>query len=218
MKNLIVKGAILYVPLLAMIIVLTFLKYGIFNYKLPTFNPIDVSPELVDISLQGISENHSIADFELINQNGKTITQDDYEDKVYVVDFFFTSCPTICPVMTSNMAKIQSEFLDNDNLMLLSISVTPNVDDIPKLREYANYKGVKDSKWNITTGKKKHIYELARKSFFAATDEGDGGLQDFIHTSNFVLVDKQKKIRGIYNGVDNQEIVHLIDDINTLMN
>lgn len=218
MKNLIIKGAILYVPLLATIIIFTILKNGIFNDRLPTYNPIDVSPELVDISLQGISENHSISDFELINQNGEIITQDDYEDKVYVVDFFFTSCPTICPVMTNNMAKIQSEFLNNANLMLLSISVTPNIDDIPKLREYANYKGVKDSKWNITTGNKKHIYELARKSFFAATDEGDGGLQDFIHTSNFVLVDKQKKIRGIYNGVDNQEIVNLIDDINTLMN
>lgn len=193
-----------------------FILYNPFGEKLSVYNPTDIHPELVDKSLQNLSENHTVADFELINQNGKTITQDMYEDKIYVVDFFFTSCPSICPVMTNNMVKIQSEFLNDDNIMLLSLSVTPNIDSIPKLREYANNKGVIDSKWNITTGDKKHIYELARRSYFAAMDEGDGGLQDFIHTSNFILVDKKKQIRGIYNGIDNEEIVRLIDDIKIL--
>lgn len=186
--------------------------------KLTVYNPADIHPELVDKSLQGIDENHTVADFELTNQNGETITQGAYKNKVYITDFFFTSCPSICPVMTNNMAKIQNEFLDDDNIMLLSISVTPNVDNVPKLRDYADDKGVIDSKWNVTTGNKQHIYELARKSYFAVTDEGDGGLQDFIHTPNFILVDKQKQIRGIYNGIDDKEILRLINDIKILIN
>lgn len=182
------------------------------------YNPKDVNPELVDASLHNLSENHKVSDFELINQNGKTITQKTFEGKIYVADFFFTSCPTICPVMTSNMAKIQKEFLNNDDVMLLSLSVTPDIDSIPRLKAYANRHGVIDSKWNVTTGNKKHIYELARKSYFAAIDEGDGGLQDFIHTSNFILIDKDKQIRGIYDGVKDEEISRLIEDIKILRN
>ncbi|UII79501.1 SCO family protein [Flagellimonas sp. CMM7] len=206
--------------LLSLVIVLTVLFTVLepVEEKLTVYNPVDVHPELVDKSLQGIDKNHTVADFELINQNGETITQDAYKNKVYVTDFFFTSCPSICPVMTNNMAKIQNEFLSDDNIMLLSISVTPNVDDILKLRDYADNKGVIDSKWNVTTGNKQHIYQLARKSYFAVTDEGDGGLQDFIHTPNFILVDKQKQIRGIYNGIDDNEILRLINDIKILTN
>ena len=120
--------------------------------------------------------------------------------------------------MTDNMAKIQEAYLQNDDIMFLSISVTPDLDSIPVLREYANMKGVIDSKWNVTTGEKKHIYELARKSYFAVVEQGDGGLQDFIHTPNFILVDKKKQIRGIYDGTDNDEILQLIKDIKTLKN
>ncbi len=185
--------------------------------KLPVYNPSDFNPELVDVSLQNTSKNHTVSDFELINQNGKTITQDHYKDKIYVVDFFFTSCPTICPIMTNNMAELQNRFLENDNVMFLSLSVTPDIDSIPVLRKYATDKGVIDMKWNITTGNKKHIYELARKSYFAVVEQGDGGLQDFIHTPNFILVDKEKRIRGIYDGTDNDEIIRIIDDIRTLM-
>ena len=100
--------------------------------------------------------------------------------------------------------------------MLLSLSVTPEFDSIPKLREYANKNGVIDTKWNVTTGNKKHIYELARKSYFATTDSGEGGLEDFIHTSNFVLVDEKRQIRGVYDGIDDDEIHRLIEDIKVL--
>ena len=120
--------------------------------------------------------------------------------------------------MTNNMAKIQETYIDNDDIMFLSLSVTPDIDSIPKLREYANKKGVIDAKWNVTTGTKKHIYNLARKSYFAVVEQGDGGLQDFIHTPNFILIDKKKQIRGIYDGTDNQEIVRLIRDIKKLTN
>ncbi len=186
------------------------------NERLPIYNPADVNPRLVDKSLFHVRRGHTIADFSLINQNGDTITQEDYKDKIYVADFFFTRCTTICPVMTNNMAKVQNAFLNDDSVKILSHSVTPIIDSIPVLREYANHKGVIDSKWNVTTGNKKHIYELARKSYFAVVDEGDGGVQDFIHTENFILVDKKRRIRGFYDGTNSEQIDKLIADIKVL--
>ncbi len=186
--------------------------------ELPVYNPSDINPELVDRTLQNVREDHTVSSFELINQNGEKITQADYEDKIYVADFFFTSCTTICPIMTNNMAEIQKIFLDSNDVKLLSLSVTPEIDSISVLRNYALEKGVVDSKWNITTGNKKHIYELARKSYFAVVEQGDGGLQDFIHTTNFILIDKKKQIRGIYDGTDDASIKDLIKDIKILLN
>lgn len=114
------------------------------------------------------------------------------------------------------MEKLQQVFVKNDDVMFLSISVTPEMDSVPILKEYALRNGVVDSKWNVTTGDKKHIYNLARKSYFAAVDYGDGGLQDFIHTPNFTLVDKQRRIRGVYDGTNSEDVLKLIDDIKTL--
>lgn len=186
--------------------------------ELPIYNPSDFNSELVDKSKRNSTKYHTVADFKLVNQNGRTITQEDYKNKIYVADFFFTRCLSICPIMTNNMVKIQDQFIDDKDIMLLSISVTPTIDSIPILRKYATDKGVIDSKWNVTTGNKKHIYELARKSYFAVVEKGDGGLQDFIHTPNFILVDKKKQIRGIYDGTNDLEIVRLINDIKTLTN
>ena len=186
--------------------------------QLPIYNPVDFEPKLVDKSLRNINKNHTVSDFNLTNQNGATITSKDYKNKIYVVDFFFTSCPSICPIMTNNMLMIQEEFIENSQVMLLSLSVTPEIDNVEILKTYAKEKGVNDSKWNITTGSKKHIYELARKSYFAVVEQGDGGLQDFIHTPNFILVDTKKQIRGIYDGTDKNEIFRIIDDIKVLAN
>ena len=186
--------------------------------QLPIYNPVDFEQKLVDKSLRNINKNHTVSDFNLTNQNGDVITSKDYENKIYVVDFFFTSCPSICPIMTNNMLKIQDEFIDNSQVMLLSLSVTPEIDNVEILKAYAEEKGVNDSKWNITTGSKKHIYELARKSYFAVVEQGDGGLQDFIHTPNFILIDTKKQIRGIYDGTDKNEIFRIIDDIKVLAN
>jgi len=185
---------------------------------LPVYNPSDFDPVLVDRSLRDTNQNHKVSDFSLINQNGDTITQAVYENKIYVVDFFFTRCQTICPVMTNNMAKIQKEFINDSDVMLLSLSVTPDIDSVSVLQKYAMDKGVIALKWNITTGEKKHIYNLARKSYFAVVEQGDGDLQDFIHTSNFVLVDKEKQIRGLYDGTDAEELKRIIKDIKVLMN
>lgn len=187
------------------------------NEKLPVYNPIDFNPELVEKSLQKVNNNHTVADFNVINQNGRLITQADFEGKIYVADFFFTRCPSICPVMANNMEKLQTIFKDNEEIKLLSLSVTPEMDSVPVLRTYATRNNAIDGKWHITTGEKKHIYNLARKSYFAVVDEGDGGLQDFIHTPNFILIDDKKQIRGVYDGTNAQDITALVKAINLLI-
>lgn len=184
--------------------------------RLPILNPIDINPKLVDKDLRNKKKNHTIADFKLTNQNGKIITQKDYENKIYVADFFFASCKGICIPMAHNMGELQKSFKNDSDIMFLSHSVTPKMDSVSVLREYASLKGVIDGKWNVTTGDKKHIYNLARKSYFAVLDEGDGGDQDFIHTENFILIDKEKRIRGIYDGTQKENIQKIIDDITLL--
>ncbi|WP_299548217.1 SCO family protein [Seonamhaeicola sp.] len=180
---------------------------------LPIYQPSMVSTELVDSTIQYKKKYHKIADFSLVNQNGKTVTQKDYENKIYVADFFFTTCPTICPIMTKNMASIQKEILNDNDVMLLSHSVTPEIDTVAQLKRYAEKKGVNDSKWNLVTGDKKQIYKLARKSYLAVKDNGDGGPFDMIHTENFMLIDKKRQIRGFYDGTKPEEIKRLLKDI-----
>ena len=183
---------------------------------LPIYQPANFNPELVDSTMVHVKKYHTIADFKLTNQNGKTITQEDYKDKIYVADFFFTTCPTICPIMTDNMYLVQKEFLDDDDIMLLSHSVTPVKDSVPQLRKYANQKGVMDKKWNLVTGDKKQIYKLARQSYMAVKTAGTGDEYDMIHTENFLLIDKEKRIRGTYDGTNTEEIKELIEDIKIL--
>ncbi len=184
--------------------------------KLPVYNPVDVNPRLVDDSVKHISRNHRISDFDLINQNGEVVTKEDFEGKIYVADFFFTRCQTICPIMAVNMRDLQEEFRNDPDLKFLSHSVTPVMDSVPVLRAYADKNQAIDGKWEITTGDKKHIYELARKSYFAVLDEGDGGDQDFIHTEQFILVDQKGQIRGFYDGTEKEEMQRIIDDISIL--
>lgn len=184
--------------------------------RLPVYQPSMVNPELVDSTLVYVKKYHSIADFKLINQNGDTISQADYADKIYIADFFFTTCPTICPVMTANMADIQQIIKEDDEVMLLSHSVTPEIDSVPQLKKYALEKGVIDAKWNLVTGDKKQIYELARKSYLAVLTDGDGGPYDMIHTENFILVDKERRIRGFYDGTSSEEVAQLLEDLKVL--
>ncbi|NQZ42996.1 MAG: SCO family protein [Flavobacteriaceae bacterium] len=184
--------------------------------RLPIYQPNMVNQELVDSSLFDRKKYHTIADFALTNQNGRTITQADYSGKIYIADFFFTTCPSICPIMTKNMARIQGSILDDDEVLLLSHSVTPDIDSVAQLKRYALEKGVLDHKWNLVTGDKKQIYELARKSYLAVKTDGDGGPYDMIHTENFILVDKEKRIRGFYDGTRPEDIEKLMDDLHVL--
>jgi len=181
--------------------------------RLPIYQPSMVNFELVDSTLQHVKKYHKIASFSLTNQNGKTVTERDYLDKIYVADFFFTTCPTICPKMTENMGALQKEFLADPQVKFLSYSVTPQIDSVAQLKKYALEKGVVDSKWNLVTGDKKEIYKLARKSYLAVKEQGDGGPYDMIHTENFILVDPVQRIRGFYDGTDPQAMQTLITDI-----
>ncbi|SDB62791.1 protein SCO1/2 [Flavobacteriaceae bacterium MAR_2010_188] len=182
---------------------------------LPIYEPADINAELVDESIQHQRKYHQIADFNLINQNGESITQADYANKIYVADFFFTTCQTICPIMTKNMVEVQNSLEHKGDVMLLSHSVTPEIDDVAQLKKYALEKGVDDTKWNLVTGDKKQIYDLARKSYLAVKDDGNNDY-GMIHTENFMLIDKKRRIRGTYDGTDSAEIQRLLHDIEVL--
>lgn len=202
--------------ILSIIIISIFYNILKVDRILPIYQPAMVNDEMVDSTIQYQKKYHTIADFSLTNQNGKTITQDDYKDKIYVADFFFTTCQTICPIMTDHMYKIQKEILNDDDVMLLSHSVTPKIDSVAQLKRYALKKGVNDTKWNLVTGDKKQIYELARKSYMAVKTEGNGDAYDMVHTENFMLIDKKRQIRGYYDGTKPEDITRLIEDIKVL--
>ena len=182
---------------------------------LPIYQPAEVNEKLVDSSIIHVAKYHKISDFKLTNQNGKEITQANYKDKIYVADFFFTTCQDICPVMTKNMYQLQEELKNDNEVLLLSHTVIPEVDTVEQLKEYAIENNVDDSKWNLVTGDKKQIYELARKSYLAVEDSNFNEF-DMIHTENFMLIDKEKQIRGFYDGTNSEEINRLLKDIEIL--
>jgi protein SCO1/2 len=183
---------------------------------LKVYNPSDVNPELVDSTIQYKSKYHTIADFAFTNQNGKTITQKDYEGKIYVADFFFTTCGSICPKMTVNLEEVQKAVADNPKVMLLSHTVTPEIDSVPVLKAYAVKHHVDDKKWNLVTGDKKDIYKMARQSYLAVKLGKPDELYDMVHTENFVLVDTRRRVRGFYDGTNPEDIKRLIADIDWL--
>ena len=206
------------IVLLVLSIVIVSIFYQILKPRevLPIFQPAQVNEELVDSTIQHVRKYHTIADFSLINQNGKTVTQETYKNKIYIADFFFTTCQTICPIMTDHMVILQNQLKLDPDVMLLSHTVTPEIDSVAQLKKYALNKGVLDSKWNLVTGDKKEIYQLARKSYLAVKSYGDGGEYDMIHTENFILVDQKKRIRGYYDGTLEEDIESLLNDIDIL--
>ena len=186
--------------------------------KLKIYSPSDLNPKLVDEETLNRNSEHTISPFSLYNQNGKLITEKVLSDKIYVADFFFTTCPSICPKMSKQMLRVFDKYKDNSKIMLVSHTVMPEVDSVPVLKDYAARYGINsDNKWLFLTGDKKEIYRLARKSYFAAINEGIGDKNDFIHTENFVLVDTKKRIRGFYDGTNKEEVEKLIDDIEILL-
>ncbi|MFQ3351591.1 MAG: protein SCO1/2 [Candidatus Marivariicella framensis] len=180
---------------------------------LPIYSPAMVNFELVDSSMQHVKKFHRIADFKLKNQNNKWVTQNTFENKIYVADFFFTTCPSICPIMTENMSVIQNTFKNDSSVLLLSHSVTPKIDSVAQLKKYALEKGIIDEKWHLVTGPKKEIYDLARQSYLAVKTNVDGNLYDMIHTENFILIDPDKRIRGFYDGTVKEDMKEIQNDI-----
>ena len=215
------KLSIFFVGLLVVIFIAI---YTLLNRKtLPIITPRDVNPELVDSLVQHIGYNHKIAPFAFTNQNGKKITNKDYEGKIYVADFFFTTCQTICPKMTDNMVWLQNKIKDNPKVKLLSHSVFPDEDTVEVLKKYAKEKGVIDEKWNLVTGNQQEIYKIARQSYLVVKTGKPEELYDMVHTENFVLVDQKGRIRGFYNGLNidktvkgEKNLTQLVEDIEFL--
>ncbi len=179
-------------------------------YNTPNFTPLFINSE---DSINKMVPHH-ISNFSFKDQNDQDITQKDVEGKIHVADFFFTSCGSICPVMTNHLKKIDSVYKDDQNIVLLSYSVTPWLDDVKVLKDYAERYHVKNPNWHFLTGSKAEIYTLARQSYFAEEDLGfTKDSTNFLHTEHFLLIDKNKRIRGIYNGTLELEIDQLIKDI-----
>lgn len=190
-----------------------------YNIELPYYNEPTFTPIWLDKSDSKINDIHSIKTFNFQNQDGKWISQNDLEGKIYIANFFFTSCSTVCPKMATNLLKVQKEFSDNDKVKILSHTVMPWLDDQKRLKEYGNINNVDSRFWHLLTGQKDEIYKIARESYFA--DEGFGKsvtkLTDFIHTENFFLIDNKNKIRAIYNGTLPLETSRMIEDIKSLL-
>jgi protein SCO1/2 len=185
--------------------------------NLPFYNEATFTPNWLEVGSNKLDVFHKIPEFNLTNQLGETVTQNTFRDKIYITDFFFTTCPGICPKMTANMSVLQKEFLDDDEILLLSHSVTPETDSVSVLKDYAEANVILSSKWHLVTGERKQIYDLGRQAYFVEEDLGEVKTEDdFLHTENFVLIDKNKHIRGIYNGLNKTDVQQLITDVKTL--
>lgn len=218
------KKAVFYLVFLTIGITITYYMMQPKEKMLPVINPTDLKEEMVapDVFKKRNGYGHTIGDFSFLDQNGKELTQKDIEEKVFVAEYFFTTCGSICPIMNKQMQRVQNAYNLEQDFEILSFTVDPEVDDVAQMKEYAIGHGANDSQWHFLTGKKEELYDLARKSFFVlkpaeAENLGDAG-SDFIHTNNFVLVDKKKRIRGYYNGTSAASVDSLIHDIRHLLN
>ena len=208
-----------------LLLVCVTISYFILNPKkqkpLPIINPKDLNEEMVDPELLRIGQGHQIGDFKFQNQNKKTITQKEINGKVFVAEYFFTTCGSICPIMNKQMQRVQAAFDGNSTFEILSFTVDPENDGPEQLLNYAKSHAYRSGQWHFITGNKKDLYSLARTSFFVlkpaeAANLGDAG-SDFIHTNNFVLVDQDRHIRGYYDGTNPAEVDQLILDIEKLL-
>lgn len=160
---------------------------------------------------------HTIPPFFFIDQNNQKVTEQTVKDKIYVTDFFFTTCQSICPIMSNQLERVYKHFKTRNDILILSHTVEPEIDSVPQLLEYAKLHGVNDERWLFLTGEKKHLYQLARKGYLLNAEQGNGDAEDFIHTQNFALIDKERRIRGFYDGTDSVDISRLLIEIQILL-
>lgn len=160
---------------------------------------------------------HTIPAFEFTGQDNQKVSKKTFKNKIYVTEFFFTTCKSICPIMNNNLEDVYKEFKNEKDFLILSHTVDPETDSVPVLKRYAEAHGVNDNKWLFVTGTKKDLYSLARKGYLLDNNDGNGGEDDFVHTQNFALVDKESRIRGFYDGTDSAEIIRLKREIKLLL-
>ncbi len=159
---------------------------------------------------------HTIKPFCFTNQYNQKVTEQTTNNKIYVADFFFTTCKSICPIMSNQLERVYQEFKNDTMFLILSHTVEPEIDSVPILKAYANLHHVCNKNWLFLTGEKKHLYQMARQSYLLNNEQGNGDEDDFIHTQNFALVDTEKHLRGFYDGTDSVEVTRLITDIKLL--
>ncbi len=186
------------------------------EFRLPVYTPADLDPDWVDVSLKTSSRPHIVPDFEFTDQTGEIVNQTTVENKIYIAEFFFTTCPGICPTLTKYTKRIQDAFLEDKDVLILSHTVYPEHDSVSVLSAFADLHEIQSDKWKLLTGSKKDLYGISRKGYFAISYEPDLSEYGFIHTENIVLVDKERRLRGIYNGTKPHEVNRLIEDIHIL--
>jgi len=162
------------------------------------------------------TEHFSVPQFIFVNQDGKELTNKFVKEKVWVINYFFTSCPTICPKMMAGLKLVQQAFPNDEQIRIVSLTVDPSHDTPVRLKRYAQKKNINLNQWQLGTGNQVDLYRFARKGLFITADDGDGGLNDFIHSDKIVLIDRENHIRGYYDGTDKDEILKLIKDIGRL--
>jgi len=217
-KNVKKKPILLFFVLLFPSVLYLVLSTGKHHFTaLPYFGPREAITTMVNGKEKPDTLYHSIPPFKFVNQLGDTITDKDYDHRIYVADFFFTTCQSICPKMSRQMERIQKKFWDNDSVMMISHTVNPEGDSVEVLAAYAKTMNANSKRWNFVTGDKKQIYDIAREGYFLPVDKGDGGPDDFIHSEKFILVDKNKHIRGIFDGTDTKDVDRLFDAIKMLL-
>jgi protein SCO1/2 len=215
MKKRLLLITILLLPALVYMLFLSTGKHGM--ERLPIYYPTDeVRTKIIDGKEQIDTVYHTIPPFKLINQKGDTITEKTVEDKIYVANFFFTTCPTICPIMMAQMQRINEYYNKKNDFIILSHTVNPAHDTVDVLAEYAKHINAQPEKWMLVTGNKKDIYDLGVDGYKLAVDEDPRAPGGFLHSELFVLVDKQRRIRGYYDGTDTAAVSQLIKDINVL--
>lgn len=212
------KGILLFCVLLFPSLLYIYFSSGKHHFiTLPYFGPKQVVEKTEKGKILVDTLYHTIAPFRFVNQSGDTISELTYKDKIYIADFFFASCKSICPKMAVQLNRVQEKFAQFPEVYILSHTVDPEQDSIQALAAYANMIHANTAKWNFVTGNKKELYDMARHSYFVTALEGDGGPDDFVHSETFVLVDKEKHIRGIYDGTNTKEVNELMDDIKVLI-
>ena len=201
--------------LTVLVITIPLFFYAAINFYQSQFGKLPVFGKK-EMNENKVLTQHQIQNFEFENQDGKILSSSNLTNKIIVVNFFFTSCGSICPNMMQHMKSVQQDFLNDHNVAFISFTVDPVRDDTARLKWYSVKNNLNTVNWDLLTGDKKEIYKLARKSFYLSADDGDGGENDFIHSDQLVLIDKQKNIRGYYRGTDDGSIKQLKLDIKKL--
>lgn len=182
---------------------------------LPFYADAEMTPRWIATDAPGHAAIHRVGPFKLRDQSGGMFTERDLDGKITVVDFFFTRCPSLCPQLARSMSRIQDSTAASGDVILLSNSVTPEIDSVPVLAAYARHVGAISGKWHLLTGDHTAIYDMARSSYFARLDTG---VDAFLHTETFYLLDRSRRIRGIYNGTLDHDVNRLIEDLKSLRN